>query len=200
MMQNQLKVRLENLITRKDGLLMGRNDLCFCGSGKKQKKCHPNINEDSVAAKIIKLYTQLSKELEENVYGKKNIKCQKGCNACCKDYFAINEVEFAVIIINYIISEEDLIKNHSFKIINFFHDLLDKQKLLMYNQIGVRGVLLNCENTDIKDAEIIFEMIEECQLDWVVIGGGEHISIGQRRYEKFVNKINNKSNWTPISL
>lgn len=38
---------------------MGRNDLCFCGSGKKQKKCHPNINEDSVAAKIIKLYTQL---------------------------------------------------------------------------------------------------------------------------------------------
>lgn len=97
-------------------------------------------------------------------------------------------------------SEEDLIKNHSFKIINFFHDLLDKQKLLMYNQIGVRGVLLNCENTDIKDAEIIFEMIEECQLDWVVIGGGEHISIGQRRYEKFVNKINNKSNWTPISL
>lgn len=103
-------------------------------------------------------------------------------------------------IINYIISEEDLIKNHSFKIINFFHDLLDKQKLLMYNQIGVRGVLLNCENTDIKDAEIIFEMIEECQLDWVVIGGGEHISIGQRRYEKFVNKINNKSNWTPISL
>ena len=24
-MQNQLKVRLENLITRKDGLLMGRN-------------------------------------------------------------------------------------------------------------------------------------------------------------------------------
>ena len=88
----------------------------------------------------------------------------------------------------------------SVKIINFFHDLLDKQKLLMYNQIGVRGVLLNCENTDIKDAEIIFEMIEECQLDWVVIGGGEHISIGQRRYEKFVNKINNKSNWTPISL
>ena len=77
---------------------MGRNDLCFCGSGKKQKKCHPNINEDSVAAKTIKLYTQLSKELEENIYGKKNIKCEKGCNACCKDYFAISEVEFAIIM------------------------------------------------------------------------------------------------------
>lgn len=29
-------------------------------------------------------------------------------------------------------------------------------------------------------------MIEECQLDWVVIGGGEHISIGQRRYENLL--------------
>lgn len=77
---------------------MGRNDLCFCGSGKKQKKCHPNINEDSVAAKAIRLYAQLSKDLGENVYGKKNVKCEKGCNACCKDYFAISEVEFAIIM------------------------------------------------------------------------------------------------------
>ena len=56
---------------------MGRNDLCFCGSGKKQKKCHPNINEDSVAAKIIKLYTQLSKELEENVMEKRILNAKK---------------------------------------------------------------------------------------------------------------------------
>ena len=71
MMQNQLKVRLENLITRKDGLLMGRNDLCFCGSGKKQKKCHPNINEDSVAAKNYKTIYTIIKRIEENVFGKK---------------------------------------------------------------------------------------------------------------------------------
>lgn len=75
-MQNQLKVRLENLITRKDGLLMGRNDLCFVVV-EKAEKCHPNINEDSVAAKIIKLYTQLSKELEENVYGKRILNAKR---------------------------------------------------------------------------------------------------------------------------
>lgn len=97
-MQNRLKVQSGNLIIRKEELLMGRNDLCFCGSGKKQKKCHPNINEDSVAAKTIKLYARLSKQLDENIYGKKNVKCEKGCNACCKDYFAISEVEFAIIM------------------------------------------------------------------------------------------------------
>lgn len=77
---------------------MGRNDLCFCGSGKKQKKCHPNISEDSVAARTIRLYTQLSKDLEENIYGKKDVKCEKGCNECCKHYFPISEVEFAIIM------------------------------------------------------------------------------------------------------
>lgn len=44
---------------------------------EKAEKCHPNINEDSVAAKIIKLYTQLSKELEENVYGKRILNAKK---------------------------------------------------------------------------------------------------------------------------
>ncbi|MEM5627434.1 SEC-C metal-binding domain-containing protein [Bacillus wiedmannii] len=24
---------------------MGRNDECFCGSGKKQKKCHSNVGD-----------------------------------------------------------------------------------------------------------------------------------------------------------
>ena len=44
------------------------------------------------------LLCSLCTPLQENVYGKKNIKCEKGCNACCKDYFAISEVEFAIIM------------------------------------------------------------------------------------------------------
>ncbi|MDR4187636.1 MULTISPECIES: SEC-C metal-binding domain-containing protein [Bacillus] len=26
---------------------MGRNELCFCGSGKKQKKCHDDVDPNS---------------------------------------------------------------------------------------------------------------------------------------------------------
>lgn len=77
---------------------MGRNDLCFCGSDKKQKKCHPNINENSVAAKTIKLYGDIGKDLETYIYGKVDVKCVKGCNKCCQDYFAISEIEFAIIM------------------------------------------------------------------------------------------------------
>ncbi len=105
-----------------------------------------------------------------------------------------------ISIINYIRNEKDLICKKSFKIVYFMHDLLNEQILLKLNEIGIRGVLLNYENTDIKDAEIIFEMIEDCQLDWVVIGGGEHISISQRRYNKFAEAIKNTGKWTPFLL
>lgn len=77
---------------------MGRNDLCFCGSGKKQKKCHPNINENSVAAKTIRLSRDIGKDLENYVYGKVDVKCAKGCDKCCRDYFPISEIEFAIIM------------------------------------------------------------------------------------------------------
>lgn len=105
-----------------------------------------------------------------------------------------------ISVINYIRNEKDLISKYAFKVVYFTHDLLNEQILLTLNKLGIRGVLLNCENTDIKDAEIIFEMIEDCQLDWVVIGGGEHVSIGHRRYNKFAEAIKDKSKWTPISL
>ena len=44
---------------------MGRNDLCFCGSGMKKKKCHVNIDENSIAAEIIKFYKELDDELQK---------------------------------------------------------------------------------------------------------------------------------------
>lgn len=77
---------------------MGRNDMCFCGSGKKQKKCHPDIFENSIAANIIKFYNELDKEIDNNIYGKCNVKCKQGCNECCEDFFNISEVEFAIIM------------------------------------------------------------------------------------------------------
>lgn len=99
---------------------MGRNDLCFCGSGKKQKKCHPNINEKSVAAKTFKLYGDIGKDLETNVYGKVDVKCVKGCNKCCQDYFTISEVEFAIIM-------------------DYLHNNFDNEKI---NQIVKRALVL----------------------------------------------------------
>lgn len=73
---------------------MGRNDLCFCGSGKKIKNCHPNICENSLAADTLKLYSDLDNELST----KNHSQCKKGCAECCSQFFNISEIEFAIIM------------------------------------------------------------------------------------------------------
>lgn len=77
---------------------MGRNDLCFCGSGKKQKKCHPDIHEQSLAAKCLSLYGKIE-SIIKNYYnsGQQTPPCKKGCSDCCYNYFVISNIEFKII-------------------------------------------------------------------------------------------------------
>lgn len=73
---------------------MGRNDLCFCGSEKKQKKCHPDIHEKSVIANLYSVFDLIEKEytIPEHTY------CCKGCSSCCSDFFNVSIVEFFMIL------------------------------------------------------------------------------------------------------
>ncbi len=78
---------------------MGRNDLCFCGSGKKQKKCHPDIHEHSLAAKCLNLYGKVNSIINE-FYKSNRIQpppCSKGCYNCCLHLFTISKIEFKII-------------------------------------------------------------------------------------------------------
>lgn len=68
---------------------MGRNDLCFCGSGIKIKKCHPDINEKSIIASLFKKYSEFDKLCLQA-----NTPCAEGCSKCCHDYFYVSEVEY----------------------------------------------------------------------------------------------------------
>lgn len=73
---------------------MDRNSPCFCGSGKKYKKCHPDIHPDSFFAQLILLYKDADKAIEDK---KPDVKCKKGCSKCCYQNFDISSVEFAYI-------------------------------------------------------------------------------------------------------
>lgn len=79
---------------------MGRNDLCFCGSGKKSKNCHDNINSESVAGRLAKANTQIDTCIQ-NHYNNQDIKppCCPGCIDCCYDYFEISSAEYALILV-----------------------------------------------------------------------------------------------------
>ncbi|EAE6702371.1 hypothetical protein BG453_14590, partial [Listeria monocytogenes] len=65
---------------------MGRNDMCFCGSGIKKKKCHSNYQEGTPIASIIKTYCDFDE------YAKKigiTNNCPINCQECCKDIFSV---------------------------------------------------------------------------------------------------------------
>lgn len=73
---------------------MNRNDLCFCGSGKKYKKCHIGIHSESMMARLIKIENHIDDKVSE-YYSNKEDKppCHKGCNSCCYDYFTVSNIE-----------------------------------------------------------------------------------------------------------
>lgn len=77
------------------------NDLCFCGSGKKHKKCHFDINPSSKLADIYRAYKEFDKYAKNNnIYNN----CISGCYRCCKGVrFFITENEF-MIILDYIMT------------------------------------------------------------------------------------------------
>lgn len=77
---------------------MGRNDTCFCGSGKKQKNCHADIEESSMAANIFRLYNRIDTKISEHYSAtQKSHKCEKGCAECCFNQTPISEIEYNLI-------------------------------------------------------------------------------------------------------
>ncbi|HAP5732883.1 TPA: hypothetical protein IU259_001050 [Enterococcus faecalis] len=74
---------------------MERNAKCFCGSGKKIKKCHFTVEPDSKLANMYLDYLSFDKIIESR---QKFNQCPKGCSKCCNDLFDVSENEFLLIL------------------------------------------------------------------------------------------------------
>ncbi|MDP7981335.1 YkgJ family cysteine cluster protein [Bacillus sp. WLY-B-L8] len=80
---------------------MGRNELCFCGSGKKQKKCHINVDQDSYIGNLYKKYFKIDNVLSDYKVTHKEFEghpCKKGCFNCCYDVFPVSVLEFELLL------------------------------------------------------------------------------------------------------
>ena len=123
---------------------MGRNDLCFCMSGKKKKLCHPDIHEESQAAAKLKIYSQLEYDLKMHHETKNGISlCVPGCNDCCFDYFTIQSIEFDLILKELAKWEVDKL-NNLIKRVDKYWTRLEKE----YPELT--RVLLNASDNDIE--------------------------------------------------
>lgn len=98
--ENTNKVRgvmFRRLYTEDFYMKYSRNDLCFCGSGKKYKRCHNDINPNSLIAHQYRIMHFLDEEINKCPY----TVCQKGCSDCCTDDFDVSVTEFFTIL-NYL--------------------------------------------------------------------------------------------------
>lgn len=77
---------------------MSGDAICFCGSMRRHKKCHPDISEESLAAKMLSLNARAD-TLIDSYYSKYKVNpvCRKGCSECCSTVFSISIVEFFLI-------------------------------------------------------------------------------------------------------
>lgn len=77
---------------------MGSNDLCFCGSGNKQKKCHPGVHENSIIREIWCEYRAIDATiLELSQENELQSPCTAGCANCCDTYFYVDMTEYFVM-------------------------------------------------------------------------------------------------------
>ena len=75
---------------------------CFCGSGKKQKKCHSTVLSKSKLASIYIDYKSYDEKVTKEQI---NAQCENGCSKCCSHFFFVDELEFLVIV-DYILREQ----------------------------------------------------------------------------------------------
>lgn len=106
-----------------EGKDMENNNLCFCGSGMKKKKCHPDIHEKSLFATLLHYY----KELDDESKTVQNPLCKKGCNECCESTFSVSQSELFMILNSLKITDEIAIyKAKADEIVNNKYEMPDK--------------------------------------------------------------------------
>ena len=124
---------------------MGRNDMCFCMSGKKKKKCHPDIHEESLAAAKLNIYGQLDQNLKVHHEITDGITlCVEGCSDCCYDYFTIQEIEFDLIL-------NELAKWDEDKLNNLINRVEKYWKMLESEYPEAKGLLANATDNEIEE-------------------------------------------------
>jgi Fe-S-cluster containining protein len=144
---------------------MERNDKCFCGSGKKYKKCHSHINSES---KIAEMYVYRDKYNKKVKYLGLLDLCNDNCSECCRDYFFITEFEFLLILDYLILNNKNLedyivmAKDSYNKINSRYSDIIQK---LDENANGSNDLTYYMDNEDFIDLpNCIFLKDGECEI------------------------------------
>ncbi|MEK0224385.1 YkgJ family cysteine cluster protein [Bacillus proteolyticus] len=144
---------------------MDRNELCFCGSDKKQKKCHDNVDPNSYIGNLYKKYFKIDNIISDYKATHKefeNHPCGKGCFNCCYDVFPVSMLEFELLLEemrNIGIEFAETVFAKALKHL----DSLRTNNPGLYKRLEEDTTFQNKNKTDFKDVEQ-YQQIERFQL------------------------------------
>ncbi|MFL0574155.1 SEC-C metal-binding domain-containing protein [Priestia megaterium] len=135
---------------------MGRNEKCFCGSGKKRKKCHSDVIENSYIENLYEKYF----EIENTVYKYRtknkefeNHRCGKGCFNCCYDLFTVSMLEFELLL-EEIRNNGEEFAEHIFHKALYHLDILEKDHPELYNRLEENDTMKDMTQTMMSDVNL----------------------------------------------
>ena len=113
--------------------MVGRNDPCPCGSGRKFKKCclpqnnasaNKEINPNSRVGRLLQLYNELEILSKMYLQEKPSYPCKIGCSECCSDLFLIYPEEYALIECGINSLQEDQLLLISQNAIHYYNEIV----------------------------------------------------------------------------
>jgi len=111
-----------------------KNDLCFCGSGKKASECHSEIADNTAMSYLFEAFKMIDEDIKNAVPAPQ---CKRNCNECCKYSFDVSAAEYFAIL-RYMQKKFTgfsacMIKKTAFKMFREFPAIGDTE-----NNIGVK--------------------------------------------------------------
>ncbi len=125
---------------------MKKEKKCFCGNRACKDQLHKTITLNSKYAKTFKLYKNIDKKINEDIY-KFNLspKCGKGCSECCHQLFPISEIELCIITDYLLEHEKSNIENIFKKSVDIYRYVKNEDPIYFHK------LVTNIDGGDIDD-------------------------------------------------
>ena len=110
----------------------------------------------------------------------------------------VSEVELddfiKVQMVDYFLNNDRCCIEDSFRAVIYKAELLQEKLLSQLNALCVRGIIMNNEKIEMEEADRIYDVMELLQPDWIMLCGGNFISMSEESYLEFLNAIKKKDN------
>lgn len=97
-------------------------------------------------------------------------------------------------VVDYFLKNDRCCIEDSFRVVIYKAELLQEKLLNQLNNLCVRGIIISNEKIEMEEADRIYDVMELFQPGWIMIYGGNSISMSEESYLEFLNAVKKEDN------